>query len=124
METAAIREFEEESGTVLAKEECNALQHVSSIETESMTTHLFEIPISFERMKEIVGGIQGATHYAQEVMGAVIVPVIDYPHKPSFSTFLKGSFAPTVLEQIGDLVKHKMWVYKPNPLKIQSVRCR
>ncbi len=109
---AAWREFSEESGSELSNKEKANSNIVSSIETENLVTHLIEIKVSLERMKEFLYGVNKAQHFLSEVSGVSAVQFINYKNKNSFDNYMKNNFALTVKEEIFDLIVFNGWDVK------------
>lgn len=111
---AAIRELKEEMGYDLKNEDILSQEFISSHEMINLVTHLTAIEVSFEKLKEIMASLVNAEHYLSEVSGVSAIQFINYPHKKSFDKFINSSFAPSVKEEIVDLVLAKNWNNKYN----------
>lgn len=118
---AAIRELKEEVDYDLHNDDILSQEFISSYEMDSLVTHLIAIEVSFEKLKEIMSSLNNAQHYLSEVAGISAIQFINYPHKKSFYNFMNNVFAPTVREEIIDLVLAKNWNYKYN-INIKTIK--
>lgn len=118
---AAIRELKEEVGYDLHNEEILSQEFISSYEMDSLVTHLTAIEVSFDKLKQIMSSLNNAEHYLSEVSGISAIQFINYSHKKSFDNFINSVFAPTVKEEIIDLILAKNWNYKYN-INIKTIK--
>lgn len=118
---AAIRELKEEIGYELQSEDILNQEFISSYELDNLVTHLIAIEVSFEKLKQIMSSFKNAQHYLSEVSGVSAIQFINYPHTKSFDNFSNSIFAPTVKEEIVDLVLAKNWNHKYN-INIKKIK--
>ncbi len=111
---AAIRELEEELNYRLADDEILEEKLVSTHEIcrskgPNFTTNLIAIRVSEDTIRAVMKSFTGAEHFLAETMGVTAHPVINYSHKAAFDNFIRGSFAPTVKEELVDLFQNIGW---------------
>lgn len=106
---AALREFYEEVNYKIKPEQIIDSTIVASHETPKLVTHLINVEVSEDVIREILASAHKAEHFLSEVAGVSAIPFINYPNAPAFDNFIKNSFAKTVKEEIADLIITKKW---------------
>lgn len=112
LKEAVFRECVEEIGLRLTTEEIDVARLVSSHQMENLVTHLMVVNVSPERMIEAVKGAIHAEHFMSETVAVMPVHFMNYYHKKSFDNFIQNNFAPTVKEEISDLIIALGWEEK------------
>lgn len=107
---AARREAKEELGipALLMDRSLDSWAWVCSHEMEKIVTHLFSWQVDEATFKEILKHQTTAEHFMVEGH-AMSVQCIDYEGVPSWSRFKKNQFAPTVREQLAELMVYLGW---------------
>lgn len=113
LNSAAIREFSEESGYALSSDQIKKIDFVCSHETDNIVTHLMTIKVTEYVLRDILINSHKAKHFMSE--GSLFTTqMINYPHMKSFDNFMKNNFAITVKEQIMEVVDKLGWKEKYN----------
>jgi U8 snoRNA-decapping enzyme len=110
---SAVREFKEETGYSLSSDQIRKFEFACSHETDKMVTHLMTIKVSEFVLKDIIANSYKAEHFMSE--GTLFTThMINYPHMRSFDNFMKNNFAPTVKEEIMEVIEKLNWKEKYN----------
>lgn len=110
----AIKEMKEEAGYELTDGEILSSQILSShtMQRKNGTfqkTHLIGVEVNIDTLKNIIKSSATAEHFLSEVAGMNAIHFINYKNKNSFNNFIAGSFAPTVKEEIADMITTLGW---------------
>ena len=80
---------------------------------KNQATHLYALRVNEKEFRDILKGQHDAIHYLAEGTCSAI-HFINYPHNNSFDNFMLNNFAPTVKNEIKELVKFLNWSKKYN----------
>lgn len=107
--SCVIRELQEEIGYSLPEEFIHNVNFVCCHSLKNHKTYLYTLKVNEVTFRNILKGQHEAVHYLAEGT-AFASHFINYPHNPSFTYFMRNHFAPTVKEEIYELVKYLGWI--------------
>ena len=105
----AIRESNEEINLKLTYSMLEPIvSHDFFINNEkTRTSHLFASEVSISRFLEIEADVRKGRDFGSEIMGSVMVLVDDFGNGKGFPTFLNSPMAPSVKEELIELISQK-----------------
>lgn len=75
--------------------------------TEINKIYLFSIKVSYEEIKKIMKNAQEAEHFGSEILGHILIPIINYDDKKGFNQSISHNYAGLLKSDIIKFVKEK-----------------
>lgn len=115
LQDAVVREAKEEAGLTLTDDDVSRLTKVCCHEfywgNKLVRSHLFCLPVEFQRIGEILANNHNAENYIAEGH-LTSVHLADYGNGNGFPTFIRNQMATSVVEEIAALAQHLGWDVK------------